>query len=86
MKTTWRRNIIQEMERYGEKLSDIVSSTMTFGEMDTEFDSAYGETEGIPFTIWTKNRVYFPATNDGMEWVASVSRNPDGNPTKHIGA
>lgn len=28
------------------------------------------------FTVWTKTRVYFPATYDGDVWVTSVPRDP----------
>lgn len=38
------------------------------------------------FTAWTKNRVYFPVTHDGREWVDSVPRNPCNEATKHVGA
>jgi hypothetical protein len=83
--TTWRKQLIAAMEGYGEKLEDIDSSTLTDAQLDAEFDAGYGGIEGYEFTVWTKNRVYFPATYDGAEWVASVSRNPDGQPTSHIG-
>lgn len=82
---TWRKMLIEEMKDYGESLSDIVSSTMTEAEMDEPFDSGYGFTEGIPFTVWTERRVYFPLYYDGAEWVGSVSRHPDGEPTEHQG-
>ena len=53
--------------------------------MRVEFNDGYGGAEGMPFTIWTKKNVFFPAVYDGAEWVACVSRNPDGVPTEHIG-
>jgi hypothetical protein len=65
--------------------SGIEYNTMTEEEMSHEFDDGYGYIEGIPFTIWTKERVYFPVVYDGSEWVGSVSRNPDKKPTKHQG-
>jgi len=83
--TTWRKLLVEEMELHGETLVDIESNTMSNEEMDKEFDNGYGGPEGIPFTIWTKNRVYFPICYDGAEWVGSVSRNPDGKPTDHLG-
>jgi hypothetical protein len=58
---------------------------MTDEEMNKEFDSGYGGTKGVPFTVWTKNTVYFPICYDGAEWVGSVSRNPDGKSTEHQG-
>ena len=54
-------------------------------ELLKEFDGGFGCSEGEPFTLWTTNRVYFPVVYDGAEWCASVSRNPDGKPTYHIG-
>jgi len=83
--TTWRRMIKYEMELHGETADDVVSCTLTDAELDREFDAGYGGHEGASFTLWTKKRVYFPATYDGAEWVASVSRDPDGKPTEHVG-
>ena len=85
MTTTWKEQIKGEMKFYGESLSDIVSSTISEDEMNREFNNSYGIVKGISFTVWTANRVYFPADYDGSEWCASVSRNPDGKPTAHIG-
>ena len=85
MKTTWKEQIEREMGFYGESLLDIVSSTISEDKMNKEFDNSYGLVEGIQFTVWTANRVYFPASYDGAEWCVSVSRNPDGKPTGHIG-
>lgn len=85
MTTTWKEQIKGEMKFYGESLSDIVSSTISEDEMNREFNNSYGIVKGIPFTVWTANRVYFPADYDGSEWCASVSRNPDGKPTAHVG-
>lgn len=83
--TTWRKEIQRELDLHGETWSDIESSTLTPEEAGAEFDSGYGGSEGVAFTVWTKNRVYFPAVYDGAEWVGSVSRNPDGKKTPHIG-
>jgi len=83
--TTWRKKITQAMESHKETFADIVSSTFKDGELDVEFDDGFGGTEGIEFTVWTTNRVYFPTEYDGSEGVASVARNPDGKPTRHSG-
>jgi len=83
--TTWRILLIDEMDNHGEALCDIVSNTMTQDQMDVEFDDDYGSEEGIPFTVWTQKRVYFPVCYDGSEWVSSASRAPDGVPTWHVG-
>lgn len=82
---TWGEMILSEMSIHNETLDDIISNTMTEDEMDKLFDSGYGGSEGIPFTVWTKKRVYFPVVYDGAEWVGSVSRDPDGKATKHMG-
>jgi len=39
----------------------------------------------VSFTVWTKNRVYFPATYDSSEWTASAPRHPNGEVTKRVG-
>lgn len=53
--------------------------------LDHQFHDGYGGEEGLPFTLWTKERVYFPVVYDGSEWVASVPRNPNGEATEHVG-
>jgi hypothetical protein len=73
------------LEQYGETFDDIVSITLSDEQLDVLFDSELGGNEGEPFTAWTHTRVYFPCCYDWSEWVGSVSRNPDGNPTCHIG-
>jgi hypothetical protein len=82
---TWRKILIIEMEARGETFADVESSTLTDEQYDKEFDAGYGSIEGVPFTVWTKRHVYFPVCYDGSEWVGSVSRNPDGKPTRHLG-
>lgn len=82
---TWRELLQEALVDRGESFKSIVSNTMTEDEMDKEFDDGFGGREGIGFTVWTERRVYFPATYDGAEWVASVSRDPDGGATEHIG-
>lgn len=84
--TTWRRLLVEAMAIHGETWGDDVeSSTLTNEDLDVEFNSGFGGSNGVPFTLWTKGRVYFPGVYDGMEWVSSVSRNPDGVPTTHVG-
>lgn len=83
--SSWVKHISIEMDCQGETWEDVESITLSEEELHREFDSGYGGEEGEPFTIWTKKRVYFPTTYDGSEWCSSVSRNPDGVPTRHIG-
>ena len=83
--TNWKKLIQLEMNSFDETFDDVVSSTLTKEELLENFDDGYGGSKGVSFTLWTTNRVYFPAVYDGAEWVESVSRNPDGKPTPHIG-
>ena len=82
---TWKELLEETMQLRGETLADLVACTLTDAEMAAEFDDGYGGSEGLPFTAWTANTVYFPIVYDGAEWVGSVSRNPDGKPTSHQG-
>jgi len=65
--------------------------TLSQEELDVEFDDGYIGTDGKlftagkPFTAWSEKFVYFPAQYDGEEWIAYVSRNPNGKATEHIG-
>lgn len=63
---------------------ETVKMTLTPEELDTEFHYD-GGTNGKPFTAWSKKFVYFPACYAGAEWIAYVSRNPNGKATSHIG-
>jgi hypothetical protein len=92
MIVTWRRLIGDAMQRQGEWWDDVEAvalgpdpDTGHPGSLDCEFDSDFGAVEGCPFTVWTHARVYFPVEYDGSEGVASVSRHPDGHPTRHLG-
>ena len=81
----WKTMLDEALKENGESWDDVEANTMTEEEMAKGFDAGYGGTEGCPFTIWTKNTVYFPVCYDGAEWVGSVARNPDGRPTNHQG-
>ena len=83
MITTWNKEIALEMSRYDETMDDVVGKTKFDG--DRKFYDGYGSSEGEPFTLWTKDRVYFPGVYDGAEWVSSVPRNPCDEATSHIG-
>ena len=82
---SWREMITVAMNAHGETWKDIVEITLTAVQLDKKFDAGFGGSEGEPFTAWTKNRVYFPAVYDGSEWADSVPRNPNGEPTEHVG-
>ena len=81
----WKELLEEAMACRGEKLPDLEANTLTEADMAKEFDCGFGGTEGIPFTAWSANTVYFPIEYDGAEWVGSVSRHPDGKPTNHQG-
>ena len=83
--TTWKEQILKEMKIVGETFQDVVSCTLTEEQLLKEFDCSFGASQGLSFTLWTSNRVYFPVVYDGAEWVRSVSRNPNGKPTEHVG-
>lgn len=90
--TTWRDLITEEMTAQSENWGHVVSLVIGPGDpdtvafdLDTDFDTGFGWEQGAPFTLWTQHRVYFPACCDGSEWVESVSRDPDGVPTRHVG-
>lgn len=53
--------------------------------LDVQFDAGFGGSEGVPFTLWTTSRVYFPCVYDGSEWVESVPRDPCNVATSHVG-
>lgn len=85
-KTNWETLLERAMQKRGETLADLEANTLTEADMVKEFDCTYGSTNGgKPFTAWTAKTVYFPLCFDGAEWVGSVSRHPDGQPTKHQG-
>ena len=81
----WKEMIEDEMKNHNDSFHNVISCTLSEDELLEKFNTDYGSTNGKHFTLWTKTRVYFPVVYDGAEWVGSVSRNPDGNQTKHIG-
>lgn len=83
--TTWRKALTIAMRGNRESFADIEGSTLTEAQLDASFDDGWGGTKGVPFTVWTKTRVYFPVCYDGSEWVADIPRNPNGEATSHVG-
>jgi len=54
--------------------------------LTSPFPASHSQSElGPAFTAWGVKRVYFPAHYDGLQWVASVPRNPCLEVTHHIG-
>lgn len=83
-KVTWRKMFEEVFADTGDTF-ETTKITLSQEELDVEFDAGYGGTNGKPFTAWSKKFVYFPAQYDGEEWIAYVSRNPNGKATDHIG-
>ena len=81
----WQDMLIEEMTSRGETMADVEASALTSEQMKVTFDSGIGATHGEPFTVWTRNSVYFPLCCEGFESCGSVSRNPDEKPTAHQG-
>ena len=84
MNTTWRKQLILACQGTGDKFEDLIT-TLTEEELDIEFDNGFGGEEGLPFTAWSENFVYFPVMYDGSEWVGVVPRNPCDIKVEHMG-
>jgi hypothetical protein len=83
----WKEWIGKEMEENGDSWEEVVSSTLSDEELIEEFHAPVfcSNEGGKTFTVWTKNRVYFPVNYDCFQSVGSVARFPDGVPTDFIG-
>ena len=73
--TTWYACLKSKMERDGEDFNTRIC-TLDEVQLQVEFDAGYGAEEGMPFTAWGKDWVYFPICYDGAEWVGHAPRNP----------
>jgi len=82
---SWKQLIVEEMKLRGDTWENLVGTTLTTKGMNKKFYVGHGIEEGEPFTLWTKDRVYFPVCYDGAESVGSVPRNPCDEVTFHIG-
>ena len=80
----WKQMLQEEFEKNKEDFSKMVT-TLTEEEMNREFDSGYGGTEGAYFTAWGDKYVYFPICYDGAEWVGTAPRNPCDEKMAHQG-
>ena len=83
--TTWRERISVAMNGVKDDWQNVVACTLDDNGLDKKFDDDFGGPEGEPFTLWTKDNVYFPVEYDGSEWATSVSRNPNNQKTVHVG-
>ena len=84
-RTAWRKEITSQMIENNETWDSVEACTLSQEDLDIEFDDGFGSSMGKPFTVWTKNFVYFPAVYDGAEWVDSVPRNPCSVAKNHVG-
>jgi hypothetical protein len=82
---TWRKAVTAAMKQNGETWADVIGEAPPEKGWSRRFDNGFGGVNGKPFTLWTNNRVYFPACYDGAEWVASVPRNPCAERVDHVG-
>jgi len=82
---SWDEFIEEEREFFGDS-SKKVFCTLTPEEMKVKFDEDYGSPNGKPFLFWSEERVYFPVTYDGLEYVKSVPRNPTEEDFVHLGS
>ena len=82
---TWHELISEAMLLAGESWDDVEAHTLSEAELREVFDGSWGSPNGVPFTLWTHNRVYFPASYDGWEWVGSAPRHVSDEKTEHIG-
>lgn len=83
--STWRELIGEELSKQNESWNDVVANTLAVEQLDRQFYAGYGGSCGDSFTMWTAHRVYFPVVYDGMEWCASVPRDPCDEATDHVG-
>lgn len=81
---TWKNMLRIAFKENNEDFSKM-ETTLTEEELNTEFDSGFGGTEGEPFTAWGEKYVYFPVQYDGSERVGFAPRNPCNEKTEHIG-
>lgn len=84
-RVSWRDLISKAFDETNECWEDVISTTLTGEQMDKPFDDGFGGSEGVSFTLWTTNRVYFPVVYDGAEWVGSAPRNPCDEAMTHQG-
>ena len=75
-KTCWKDLISKEMEEEKESWRDVVRCTLSEEDLLAEFDNGYVGSKGKPFTLWTKERVYFPAIHNATEWARKRATEP----------
>jgi len=84
MDTTWKIELEKAFKETGDDFGKM-QSTMTEKELNENFSSGYGGSEGCAFTAWGEKFVYFPVVYDGAEWVGYAPRNSCDIKTSHWG-
>lgn len=100
--TSWRQEINAEMLQHGDTWDGSIvvfgRSKWNDGHENVDltdvdacldrmfFPNDFGAIDGLPFTLWTNDRVYFPVEyQGGVEGVSSVPRNPVAEASEHKG-
>jgi len=76
MSTNWKEQIQKTMLNTGDSFDNLVFSTMSKEELEEPFTYNLW---GKPFTLWTKDYVYFPLTYNGYDSAGYAPRNPQLN-------
>lgn len=84
--TSWIECISGEMRKNKDDWENMETSTLTDEEFYAPFEARFGGIQGKPFTLWTRDFVYFPVRSGDYEWCGSVPRNPCDKATEHKGA
>ena len=75
--TCWRELITERMRWNMDSWSNVIDCTIGDLELDRRFDATHGKEEGVPFTLWTWDWVYFSHEYDGADLCLCVRRNPE---------
>jgi hypothetical protein len=84
MSTTWREELKAAMHSASDP-GPVVAVAPDEATLDVIFHEDFGGSEGPSVLIWTEQRVYFPVTYDGSEWLGSAPRNPQASGQEHVG-
>lgn len=84
MNTTWREELTAAMDKASDP-GPVVAVAPDDATLDVIFDEGHGSSQGPSVLIWTEQRVYFPVTYDGSEWLGSAPRDPQADGQEHVG-
>lgn len=81
MYKTWEPLVREEMQRVGDSWDNIETVIPSFDVLATPYVANGWMLDDVAFTIWTKDRVYFPVWGGqytcGNEFVRSAPRHPN---------